>query len=103
MGHTNMKLKHHRMKRGPRYRQERRQLKRIGIPMTTVLDAAEFSELAAAVATGFGEMVDKARETAEQLPKFKNLFACPVCGKYGDNPCVTKTGNKAKQNHAARP
>lgn len=27
---------------------------------------------------------------------------CPVCDASGDDPCVTKTGNKAKQRHAGR-
>lgn len=29
-------------------------------------------------------------------------YACHVCGAIEPNPCVTKTGNKAKQRHAGR-
>ena len=102
-----MKIKHHNMKRGPRYRAERRQLRRTGIPMTTVVSNMttvvsneEFNEIVADLQdTHFDAVaeIEKAYPAIELEP-----YKCSVCGASGDDPCMTKTGNKAKSRHAGR-
>lgn len=100
MGHTNMKLKHHHMKRGPRYRQERRHLKRTGIPIITILSNQEFNELIADLQDTHIGPVNPGVPVDTTIKIVTDL--CPVCSASGDDPCVTKTGNKAKQHHAGR-
>lgn len=91
-----MKLKHHHQLRGPRYRAVRRQIRRgISNEHVTFMGNDEFAEVSL-------ELKNEILKTIGLRPMEIDIHKCHVCGAKGDDPCVTKSGNRAKQNHAGK-
>lgn len=90
--------------RGPRYRKARRRLRRQSTPGVTWMHPIEFEGLLIELGVDNTTIILPEPEPVErevisiELPP----YACHVCKATGDDPCVTKTGNKAKQRHAGR-
>lgn len=75
--------------RGPRYRQERRRLRRGTSQHFNACD-----EL-----TALTEEMDLYEEAQK---KFEGIYPCETCGATGDDPCMTKSGKIASKEHANR-
>ena len=103
-----MKLKHHHMLRGPRYRQARRLARRNkGIFVSGIVTTINNQPVPILVMADKLPEFDAVAEIEKAYPPAAievegAPYGCPVCNATGDDPCVTKTGNKAKARHAGR-